>query len=348
MTDALKGRAGWVDLCRFLAIFLVAWLHFGAPERIDGFVHSFHIPVFYFMAGYCFSADRHPSFSAFARKRAKRLLCPYFILAGVLYAFWSAVNAAAAPEKLVSFRHWARCVVFPASTDLNNLWGAVQWFLPSLFFAEILFYFPARHIKNPAALFGVTAAVSLAACWALRLSGVRLPLALDTAAVALIFYGAGQWLRRAGFEALRPRHGALLFVLSCGVCVGAYLLNGPVNLRAMTLGSPLLFAAGGLGGSLALALAARGADGLLRASPLQERLLFLGRNTLALLYLHRLFDGLHKTLLALLGVTFPSGAAEHLYLLGMTAVFFLIAGPLIRLGKKFIGRCTRRSVRPGG
>ena len=57
----------------------------------------------------------------------------------------------------------------------------------------------------------------------------------------------------------------------------------------------------------------------------KHKIVYLGQNTIITLYLHRLFDGLDKSLLYLLGIEFSSKIFEYLYFGIMTVLFIIIS-----------------------
>ncbi|MDR2650866.1 MAG: acyltransferase family protein, partial [Prevotellaceae bacterium] len=70
----------WIDLAKFVSIFLVVLFH--CPPSISGTVAGvslshIHLPSFFFYAGLLFSFSRHPSFTNFIKHRSKQLLVPY-------------------------------------------------------------------------------------------------------------------------------------------------------------------------------------------------------------------------------------------------------------------------------
>ena len=44
----------WADLCKFIGIFFMVWGHAGVSAGVDVYLHSFHMPIFFFLSGYYF------------------------------------------------------------------------------------------------------------------------------------------------------------------------------------------------------------------------------------------------------------------------------------------------------
>ncbi len=133
-------RIEWVDICKFLAITIVVWLHFGAPDKADNYFHLYHMPVFYFLSGYCFNEERNKLFRPFIIKRLKTLIIPYFLVAILFYLYWSVIHQLLIQERVVSIKTFLYQLT-TINTNVNSyLWGGIQWFLTSLFFTELIYF----------------------------------------------------------------------------------------------------------------------------------------------------------------------------------------------------------------
>lgn len=73
----MNKRLAYIDLAKFLAIFLMVLCHTMVSRSVDTVVHAFHMPVFFILSGWVFSPDRHTCFKGFVLTRAKMLLVPY-------------------------------------------------------------------------------------------------------------------------------------------------------------------------------------------------------------------------------------------------------------------------------
>lgn len=70
------GRVKSVDIARGIAIICIILGHFGL-DRVNHFVFTFHVPIFYLITGY-FISDR-TSVWDFTKKRLRTLIVPYYI-----------------------------------------------------------------------------------------------------------------------------------------------------------------------------------------------------------------------------------------------------------------------------
>lgn len=116
-----------IDVAKGIGICLVVFFHCNIGEMSNGLhilVYSFHMPLFFILAGICFS--RRYNFTNFAKRRAQRLLVPCF--------FFTIINLS-----------------FMCLLHLNSMYDSVfrelpmhipgaLWFLNVLFLSEIICY----------------------------------------------------------------------------------------------------------------------------------------------------------------------------------------------------------------
>lgn len=91
--------------------------------------YSFHMPLFFLVSGMLAQSKERSPFGHFICKRARSLLLPYFIW-GIAAALYLSIMGRR------SFDWFLECLVRVAT--FQGL--SAMWFLPCLFFAEILFY----------------------------------------------------------------------------------------------------------------------------------------------------------------------------------------------------------------
>lgn len=75
-------RINWIDMAKGLAIVCVVLGHSGY-STIELFVNSFHMPLFFIIAGYTFNSKKDAS--SFITQKSIRLLLPYFSLYSLMY-----------------------------------------------------------------------------------------------------------------------------------------------------------------------------------------------------------------------------------------------------------------------
>ena len=104
-----KTRAGWIDIAKVLGLVIVLMNHAElSAGGVNYFGGMFYVPVFFVLAGYTFRLRPGESFSAFAKKKAKRLLLPYVGYNAFFFLFFFV------KDQLPGCRSLAFCI--PAAT----------------------------------------------------------------------------------------------------------------------------------------------------------------------------------------------------------------------------------------
>lgn len=97
-----KIRFEWVDALKFLGIFAIYIGHLGdAAGRIYPFVFTYHVPLFFFVAGFFSKNSKSTHFPMFVLEKAKRLLLPYFTFA-LLSLFFVSINSNSDLQSIMS------------------------------------------------------------------------------------------------------------------------------------------------------------------------------------------------------------------------------------------------------
>ena len=337
-----SNRFETIDICKAIAIVLVAWGHFGMPGFIDRFVHLFMLPVFYFSSGLFFRPEKYSSPLFFLKKRAKSLLIPYFSLGILIYLIWTLVYLIFLPDKVTGPLEYSKHLFWNNTGSVTGIWGGIQWFLTSLFFAELLVFLVNKLIRNKYLLLLFFTVLGVAIILlANSISGSRIPMAFDTALVVPVFYCVGYLVAdkiRDWLEKARTSWLILGFVLTFA---GTFLfcrLNVSTNIRKLVFGNPLYYYLGALFGVMMTVCLAELIRRLLgRKEKLLRWVCYIGSSTIIILYLHRQFDGINKTLLESVFHVTLSGAKEYIYFGVSLIVFFIIASPVCRWINKYLG-----------
>lgn len=271
------------DIAKALGIVLVVIGHSplvldakGEPFRI---VFSFHMPLFYFMAGFFLRAEQ--PLRVALRTRADTLLKPYF---GAL-ALMGGGLALATGAPLVA-------VMRAALTGTGEALGAAggfplvpRWFLPNLFatlLTGLLVVKAVQGMSRPAALLAIVSACGVVGgYWLLAHGTPRLPWSLDLLPLTLGFLLSGRlWARHSRVRRIGVVPVALAFALFCALHWG---WDETIDLNARRFGDPvesLLQAFAGI--YLVLSFATL----LARVALVRDGLEFIGRSTLFILVFH--------------------------------------------------------------
>ena len=271
-----RGRDMTIDVMKGLGILAVIAGHLVETGR--GFIFSWHMPLFFILAGYFYS-EREPL--AEARKDARRLLLPYALTCAALVAMAAAVSVIkgrdyvtdsllAAAYASGSMGHTSRYMAWVPSVG-------VVWFLWALFWCKALYNILYRRLRGKA--LPACVALSVAAV-ALDSFVVNLPLAILPGASATVFYAVGHWLRgHGGFAGLRPAVAAV-----CLLAWGVALRETDMSMVRCHYGCYPLNVIGACGGVYAIYLLSL----LLvrRMAAAGRALAWVGRCSLAVMCLH--------------------------------------------------------------
>ena len=80
---AVQGRDNSVTIAKAIEIILMVLGHSGSSRYVDNYIFMFHMPVFYFMSGYCFKESHLNNARTFITKRIKGAWLPYIKWGGI-------------------------------------------------------------------------------------------------------------------------------------------------------------------------------------------------------------------------------------------------------------------------
>ena len=136
----MNKREKWIDTVKGIAMFLVVLGHCGKDNLIYNGIYWIHLPLFIIVSGILFYVNKKwegQSFTENIIHKSKQLLYPY-IMFGLLLIISRYLNYIVTGFK------------FRLSTYLNliaRLENSTNWFLPILFFSEIIFIFIIKRIN---------------------------------------------------------------------------------------------------------------------------------------------------------------------------------------------------------
>lgn len=266
-------RIRWIDIAKGIAILLVCAGHtrLGVEGPIASWITSFHMPLFFVMAGLCFEEGRYRSLVEYVVRKCRALAYPYFMLTVFVALLLTVFSFGLAGNCLESML----IKVFPG----QNVIGF--WFIRTLFLVEIFYAILSR----------LPSRVRITTIVVLGIFGFYLPsghdlLRMNTVCISLMFYEIGCLCRP-----LRSRKYGLTILI--GVAVGGSLLQGILlwNSRFPVCGfgasrfhyNGVLVILVALLGTLAVAVESQVVDRIPRVG---SAFAWLGRNSLALLALH--------------------------------------------------------------
>lgn len=239
-------RIPWLDTLKAIGLFFVVVGHTdGIGEGVRAYIYSFHIPLFFFMAGYLVNPDTlQGDFGRAGGKHLRSLIFPYCGFGVITYLIW-----------LVAGRHYGRDLILAVS-PMKPLLGMVYgvgvdhwlrhnvalWFLPALFCLHCLYYWLSRLGDGLALLYAVVL-VSLAGCVARPILPFRLPWGIEPACAGVMFYGAGRLLRSLPFDPrqIRGMRGWLIMAACLAIQWAGIEANGRVDMNELMFGNLAAF-----------------------------------------------------------------------------------------------------------
>lgn len=307
-----KKRVLWMDIAKAIGILVVLVVHaeleLGLVTYLGG---MFYMPVFFVLAGMTFSYRPEEKFSVFLKKKAKRLLVPYFGYNLFLFAFFFAKDSLltgnvtkASFFPLLGILYSRNCLV--SMDQVSNVFfmqilNAPTWFLTGLFVTLLIFWVLMQGSKGDwRKLLLMNSGVLLLAVLLHYLCPILLPWSIDCAFYAVSFLVLGK-LAAEQNAVERIYHSPVLMLLTTAVFVGFSFLNGSVNMSVAEYGrSMLLYLIVGTSGSLLCMVCAMFLEKHTRF--LARAGAWLGRHTMPVLCLHLFVYSVLGTILRALGI----------------------------------------------
>ena len=128
-----NGRITWIDFFKGFGALLVIFGHSSLPEYLAWWIWSFHMPMFFYISGYLFSNHKAIDLKQFLKRRVETLIVPYFFFSAILLILLPILNnSSKIPIEVRSFDEVIHTLIYGWK-------GLALWFIPVLFFTEVLF-----------------------------------------------------------------------------------------------------------------------------------------------------------------------------------------------------------------
>ncbi|QDF97608.1 hypothetical protein CJ010_14210 [Azoarcus sp. DD4] len=273
-----------IDAAKAVGIVLVVLGHAkGCPPWLVMLLYSFHVPLFFWLAGAVVSDARLAETPAMTLRRLGRtLLLPYVFFFFAAYAYWLLTRGIG--DKALRWGSqpwWEPLQGFVTGNGVLLYVDPALWFLPALFVTAFAYaLLRQRFGGRTTALAAVVCGVAWAALFPAL--GLRLPFALDILPVALVFYALGAVLRGLPGVSVGGTRGVATLAVLAALWLGAAWFNGRVDLNHLRFGAalPLYLISALAGTAVCLILVARLPD--------SRVLRWLARNSLLIFASHML------------------------------------------------------------
>jgi fucose 4-O-acetylase-like acetyltransferase len=226
-----RSRSVGLDLVRVLGVIAIVGGHtWGGQDWVARWLYTWHVPVFFVMSGFLWSAERRTRTEA--AKRGRTLLIPYVAWLVLVSVIW------------FGFRVWrGEDVDWTDSVTRLALGGwhlyspySAFWFVTALFFAAVIMRWAQNRSPFLPWFLG---GLGVAWCTADRLSIAKIPEAAGLALPAIAFLLVGVLLKRHRDRIADP------LVFGLVLLVPTFLLGGfgvfqHLNMKTGVLGDPLI------------------------------------------------------------------------------------------------------------
>ena len=248
-----KKRIEWIDIAKGIGIILVIMGHTIAL-RYSKWLYTFHLPLFFLLSGLVYNVSKYPKYTTLLKQKGKQILWPWlkFFLIGLIVCLLI-------PDWRESLSlHQTLFELY--TTNTNNIQNSSIWYLICLFVTFNVFYF-VNKIKRTKTTITILILLAVLLLWQknalalisnnfLHLPDNRLPLKIDSALVACVFFAIGVWYKDKikHFVEQTTLSWFKMLVIGAIVFICAFL-NGWTNLNSLDFGRiHLLFYPIALGG----------------------------------------------------------------------------------------------------
>ena len=279
-------RISYIDTAKGIGILLVLIGHSGYPStHLITWISSFHMPLFFILSGILFAH------TGAATKKAKPFLKRKLCSILVPYAAFSILSILA--SAILDYDSFPK-YLWPSLLQTISFYGiSVLWFLPTLFFSEVAFFFIKKHTSTK------TTAVSTGVLLAFSILGNELyhryftvteaysNLFLSYILVVLIRTGIATTFLASGFylyhavAAQKISNGNYLLLSGGFLLLNLFLgfKNGGVDLNQLVFHNYLFYYLAAFCGSMFVLC-------LCNALPALPALTYMGKNSLIIMATH--------------------------------------------------------------
>lgn len=135
-------RVEWVDGLKFLGMLAIYVGHFGKDAgHLYDFVFRYHVPLFFFMAGFFSSKGLSKPAGRFIVEKIKSILIPYFFFATLLLLFYSTNGSWNLDQVSIAFVNYFYGI-------RNTTFVGSLWFINCIFVMFIIDYAACRIVKK--------------------------------------------------------------------------------------------------------------------------------------------------------------------------------------------------------
>lgn len=246
VTEMSRNRIAWIDFVKFSGILFVLMNHAELKiPLISRFGGLFYVPVFFVLAGLTYQ-HREESLILFIKRKAKRLLLPYFGYNIFLYLFFLLKDyiipgkfTLQALMPLVGILY-SRNSLYRMDTDKNiyflTVLNSPTWFLTALFLGIVLFEISIRLVRyNWRRLCLINILFTAVGIIIYYLSPVLLPWSMESILIFEVMIASGFALQKKA-ECIKKKQDIIATVILFTVIYLLAIFNGTMNVSVGAFG----------------------------------------------------------------------------------------------------------------
>ena len=223
-------RIHWIDIAKGIGIIFVVLGHCQISQKLLHVITYFHMPLFFFLAGYVFRPGEQ-TFSEFFKKRVRSILVPYafFLLLSILASMCRNLIG-----QEITIQETFDGLLSAGSVESNR----PLWFLRSIFAVEMLFFLLCLilhtfSVKKMAALIYAGFGVVFAMNWSFYTRTIN----------GLLFYAIGYAAKQMNLaDVLTKRKGLLCIASGIGFAATSwYMIHNQYSFSITTRDNLLPF-----------------------------------------------------------------------------------------------------------
>jgi len=237
-------RIIWIDNLKGIGVIFIIFGHsISCLDFLINYLFSFHVPLFFFIAGLNFNEKSLNNFRLFCIKRVKRLLVPYVFFNLISYVLWlSRVKLLNIPQEVPAIKP----LVGVLYGNGNGLWlihNTPLWFFVCLFIAQIMLFMILRIAKSKSHLIVLLFVFAAIGYLDSKYLNIRLPWSIDIAFTAVVFSVIGYIFKRFSHTYRTNNNIIILFVVLILSLIVVYF-NGKIDINYNKFNNIFLFYSG--------------------------------------------------------------------------------------------------------
>ena len=288
----------WIDVTKGIGILLIVLGHNNFDQSILTVIHTFNIPLFFFISGYLYHYSKYkqkPGY--FLSQKFKRLVVPYFVAnliilcTFILLSFFelNSFGVDSSINHLIGIVYGNGAPLNPP-TVLTNTLNIPSWFLLSLFCASLILYAIAYSHEKYGLPFSLLLSFLIILLGSEISKYVLLPWGFDIACVSMIFMFSGYLYNYYRMNLLCNSFRRNLYSYICilflytAILSAVISINRGVDMNTRAYSNLVLFGIGGISGTQIIIEIAKKISQ--KENLLTKAFAYLGRNSIIILLYH--------------------------------------------------------------